>query len=229
MKTPDVNVLVYAVNEAASQHEAARKWVVYALSGPELTGLTWFALTGFLRVVTNRRILPSPLDAAQSLTHVDAWLAAPTARLIGPGPRHFPILQRLMIGHDSNGTDVSDAHLAAVAIEHTVTLATFDSDFHRFGELELENIWGPVAGRDGHPAGGPDRARRTVRQSTGDDPHRLCELQAEDVRFPSISIEIGPSKGWRSIISSSSPTAMPRPESQVSISGLESETRTNRA
>lgn len=140
MKTPDVNVLVYAVNEAAAEHETARDWVVDALSGPDLTGLTWFALTGFLRTVTNRTVLPRPLDAARSLTHVDAWLAAPGTRLIGPGPRHFPILQRLMLGHEAIGPRISDTHLAAVAIEHDATLATFDSDFHRFGELDLDYL-----------------------------------------------------------------------------------------
>lgn len=142
MKTPDVNVLVYAVNRDARDHQPARDWLEAALSGPELCGLTWFALTGFLRITTNRSILPRPLDPDKALDVAETWLSSPRARIIGPGSGHLTALRALDNGRGNGGSGFSDLHLAAIAIEHDATLGTFDSDFHRFRELKLDYLGG---------------------------------------------------------------------------------------
>jgi toxin-antitoxin system PIN domain toxin len=140
LKVPDVNVLFQAVNEDSQDHQKARSWLEDALSGTSTTGLAWPALAGFLRLVTNPRVLPKPLAPPEAVSIVESWTLAPGTRLLNPGPQHLQILGRLMVEHDIAGRDISDARLAAIAIEHQATFGTFDSDFHRFAELDLEYL-----------------------------------------------------------------------------------------
>jgi hypothetical protein len=50
------------------------------------------------------------------------------------------VLRRLLLGIGQGGPVVSDAHLAALAIEHGATLLTFDRDFERFAGLRLQRL-----------------------------------------------------------------------------------------
>lgn len=140
MKLPDVNVLVGAVNEASAEHECARAWVETAFNAPAGVGLTWVALLGFIRISTRRGILAHPLKVQDALATVRDWLAAPRARVVHPTERHGPILERLLMDVGTAGNLTSDAHLAALAIEHGATLASFDRDFARFDGLDFERL-----------------------------------------------------------------------------------------
>lgn len=142
MKTPDVNVLVYAVNLDAPQRAAAARWIEDTLSEPAGVAFTWHALAGFLRLSTQRRIVPSALSLDTALGVVDEWLSHPRARIIGPTERHSHLLARLLVGAGRGGNLVSDAHLAAIAIEHGAVLGTFDRDFERFAGLRLDWLQG---------------------------------------------------------------------------------------
>lgn len=139
---PDVNVLVYAINPDALQHAAARQWLEAAYREPAGVGFAWAVLAGFLRVSTLRGVLPTGLAVSDALVFVDEWLAHPHARIIGPTERHAPLLARLLIGAGRGGNLVSDAHLAAIAIEHGAVLGTFDRDFERFAGLHLDWLQG---------------------------------------------------------------------------------------
>ena len=138
MRTPDVNVLVYAVNLDAPQRAAAARWIEDAFADPAGIAFTWHALVGFLRLSTQQRIVSSALSLDTALDVVNEWLAHPRARVIGPTDRHASLLARLLVGAGRGGNLVSDAHLAAIAIEHGATLGTFDRDFERFAGLHLE-------------------------------------------------------------------------------------------
>lgn len=143
MKIPDVNLLVYARNEAASQHRAARGWIEEVLSGTESVGFPWLALLGFIRISTHPKIFSQPLTPKQALALVDLWLAQPCATIIQPTPRHASVLRDL-IGHlGTAGNLTTDAHLAALAIEHGAQLCSADVDFSRFPSLNWHN---PLAG-----------------------------------------------------------------------------------
>ncbi len=83
MILPDTNLLVYAYNEGASQHRAARSWLEEHLSGPEPIALTWATLSGFLRISTNRRIAKEPASIQQAIAVVDGWLMQPVSGLFG--------------------------------------------------------------------------------------------------------------------------------------------------
>jgi toxin-antitoxin system PIN domain toxin len=153
VKLPDVNVLVYAINPDAPQHAPALRWLEEAYDNAAGVGFAWLALTGFLRLTTQRGILAKTLSVAEALRFVDEWLAHPRARIIGPTDRHGPLLARLLVGAGRGGNLVNDAHLAAIAIEHGAVLGTFDRDFERFAGLRLDWLEGDAVHEGSRPAG----------------------------------------------------------------------------
>lgn len=138
MKLPDVNVLLYAVDQEARQHSTARDWLETALSGREATGFAWSVLLGFVRLATQPAIYPNPLSTHDALDYVAGWLAQPFATVLSPGPEHFAVLSDLLTSAGTAGNLVTDAHLAALAIEHGATLVSYDADFHHFEGLRFE-------------------------------------------------------------------------------------------
>lgn len=128
----DANVLLHAVNRAAREHEAARRWLSEAIGRGEAVGFAWMALLAFLRLATHPAIFPRPLAPGEATAAVEAWLAAPQAVLVEPTRRHIPLLRGLLIQTGTAGNLVSDAHLAALALEHDATVVSFDRDFGRF-------------------------------------------------------------------------------------------------
>lgn len=144
MKTPDVNVLIYAVNIDAPQHARARRWIEDAYSNAAGIGFAWVALLGFLRLATRPGILQHPLPIEHALAVLDDWLAHPRARILHADPQHAAILARLLLGEGRGGNLVTDAHLAAIAIAHGATLGTFDRDFERFAGLRVEFMGTPM-------------------------------------------------------------------------------------
>jgi toxin-antitoxin system PIN domain toxin len=137
VRTPDVNVLLYAVNGDSPQHDSARAWIEESFSRPAGIAFAWPALIGFLRLSTRSGIFARPLPVDDALAVVDAWLEHPRAIVIAPTPRHAALLAGLLTGAGSGGNLVSDAHLAALAIEHGAELGTFDRDFSRFAGLRV--------------------------------------------------------------------------------------------
>ena len=133
----DANLLLYATVSEYPQHERARNWLESCLNGQSLCGLPWPSLVAFLRIVTNRRLFSRPLGTAEAWRRVTEWLALPNVWIPTPTERHGSILGRL-IGSCS-GNLVPDAHLAALAIEHGLTLFSSDGDFARFADLRWAN------------------------------------------------------------------------------------------
>lgn len=138
MRTPDVNVLLYAVNSDSAQHGAATTWLSESFARPQGVGFAWMALLGFLRLSTRAGIFAKPLGTEHALAVVDVWLSQPTASILNPTDRHAGVLGRLLLGAGAGANLVSDAHLAALAIEHGADLGTFDRDFARFAGLRLQ-------------------------------------------------------------------------------------------
>lgn len=63
---------------------------------------------------------------------VEQWLDAEPAWVPVPTERHREILDRLLRETDARAGVVHDAHLAALALEHGLTVASTDGDFARF-------------------------------------------------------------------------------------------------
>jgi toxin-antitoxin system PIN domain toxin len=139
---PDVNLLVYAYDTAARHHQAARQWWEDALSGDEPVALAWATLLAFVRLTTRRAVFEEPFSVDEALTRVEAWLAQPHVRVVQPGHRHAELLFQLLRALGTAGNLTTDAHLAALAIEHGCTLYSTDADFGRFAGLDWRNPFG---------------------------------------------------------------------------------------
>lgn len=139
MKLPDVNLLIYAADEESRHHEPALAWLEGALSGTETVALAWHALVGFLRITTRSRGAQKPWSIQSALEVVEGWLAQPVATVVHPTDRHAAVLRDLLVPLGAGGNLTSDAHLAALAIEHGATLHSADVDFSRFPGLRWVN------------------------------------------------------------------------------------------
>jgi toxin-antitoxin system PIN domain toxin len=135
----DVNLLLYAYDTSSVHHERARTWLESRLSGPETLGFAWTVMLAFVRLVTSPRVFEAPLREDEAFDVLDAWLASPCATVLGPGPRHHVLLRQLLEPLGTAGNLTTDAHLAALAIEHDATLCSADTDFARFPGLRWTN------------------------------------------------------------------------------------------
>lgn len=138
MLVVDANVLLYAVNEAAADHDRARAWLDGALGGHDTLGFAWTVLLAFVRLSTHPAVFPAPLTPAQAIEVVRTWLGSTIALVVEPSTRHLDVLGALLTEAGAGGNLVSDAHLASLAIEHDATLVSFDRDFGRFAGLRWE-------------------------------------------------------------------------------------------
>ena len=135
MNLVDVNILLYASNAESERYAAARDWLDAQLNGSARVGLPWASLISFLRLSTNPRIFPKPLPIGLAWQQVTHWLSAECAWTPTPTERHAEVLGNLLALPGVNSNLVPDAHLAALAIEHGLTLCSSDGDFARFPGL----------------------------------------------------------------------------------------------
>lgn len=133
----DTNLLVYARVSSLPQHEAARNWLEGRLNDRPRVGLPWPSLLGFLRIVTNSRIFERPDSIRAAWGQVEAWLDRPNVWIPQSAESHPEILGRLLPYGGANL--IPDTHLAALAVEHGLTLCSADGDFARFPELKWVN------------------------------------------------------------------------------------------
>ena len=134
----DANPLIYAVNQDSRDHRAKR-WLEGAVSGTETVGLPWIVLLAFLRLTTRPGIFQKPLSVDAAFDVVDAWLQQSSVIVPEPTSRHLQTMRDLVAPLGTGGNLTSDAHLAALAIEHGAELCSTDNDFGRFGRLRWRN------------------------------------------------------------------------------------------
>lgn len=135
----DVNVLLYASETGSPHHRAAASWLRELFGAEDAIGLAWITLWAFLRLSTNPRVWPTPMPALAAFEHIRNWLAQPGVVIVHPGPRHAELLEQLVIDGRATGPLMSDAALAALAIENGAVLASTDRDFSRFPNLRWVN------------------------------------------------------------------------------------------
>ncbi len=135
----DANLLLYASDTSAADHQASRRWLETTLSSEEPIGIPWASVLAFLRVGTNPRIRRNAFSLEEAIDIASGWFERPTVTLLSPGERHWDILREMMTKGQARGPLVTDAHLAALAIEHGAALATTDRDFARFPGLKFFN------------------------------------------------------------------------------------------
>jgi hypothetical protein len=139
MTIVDANVLLYAYNENAPQQRSAAQWLRKLLDSGEIIGLPWITIWAFVRISTNSRIQTNPLPAEEAFAIVREWLSQPGVVPLHPGPRHIEILEKLVRDFGAGGPLMTDAVLAALALENGAALASTDQDFRRFPDLQWLN------------------------------------------------------------------------------------------
>ena len=139
MKLVDANLLLYAVDEGSPHHEAAKPWLEQQLSGSETFAFAWAVLLAFIRLGTNPRVFAAPLTLEEALDLVDSWLEQPCATVVHPTDRHSRTLRDLLALLGTAGNLTSDAHLAALSVEHGAELCSGDADFARFPGVRWVN------------------------------------------------------------------------------------------
>jgi predicted nucleic acid-binding protein len=79
------------------------------------------------------------MEVATALRHVRTWLEQPSVRVVQPGPRHLDILGRFAEAGAITSAMVTDAHIAALAVENQSEVHSNDTDFGRFPGLRWTN------------------------------------------------------------------------------------------
>jgi toxin-antitoxin system PIN domain toxin len=139
----DANLLIYAYSSNFPQHAVARAWLDQQINGSARVGLPWASLLAFLRITTNPRMFSHPVPMSKAWVQVGDWLACETVWVPAPTERHSSVLGNLLAQRNVLANLVSDAHLAALAIEHGLTLCSADGDFARFTSLKWHNPLAP--------------------------------------------------------------------------------------
>jgi hypothetical protein len=135
----DANILVYAHLSLSPQHGRANRWLDEKLNASTRVGMPWASLLGFLRIVTNRHVVRPPEPVSGAWAQVEAWLECPVVWIPSPTERHRDVLNSFFSAGLEGGNTIPDAHLAALAIEHGLTLCSSDRGFSRFPGLRWEN------------------------------------------------------------------------------------------
>jgi hypothetical protein len=138
----DANILLYAYTPSDPSHELARNWLESELNGTRRVGLPWLSLLAFVRISANKRLAPAGPSLQGAWLQVEQWLSSPRVWIPEPTNTHPAILCKLLALPGLRLNDVNDAHLAALAIEHGLTLCSADVGFARFPGLRWEN---PIA------------------------------------------------------------------------------------
>ena len=135
----DANLLLYAANRAAPEHDRARVWLDTQLTGARRIGLPWPSLLAFVRLATNPLVVQRPITAKTAWGQVREWLGAAPSWVPLPTERHTELVGRFFEEPWMTSRLVPDAHLAALAIEHGLVLCSSDGDFSRFPGLDWKN------------------------------------------------------------------------------------------
>jgi len=139
MILPDVNLMIFAHNSAAPFHDRARQWWESTLNSHAPVGLSWVAISGFIRLMTHPRVLTVPMTVECATDHVESWFAQPCIVILEPGNRFRHVFLNALRELGTGGNLTTDAYLAALAIEHQAELCTCDGDFSRFAGLRWSN------------------------------------------------------------------------------------------
>lgn len=135
----DTNILLYSFGSSLLQHGKAQTWLDRSLNGSVRVGMPWSSLIGFVRIASNPRAFEKAVSVAEAWAVVEAWLDCPVVWVPTPAEAHRAILGRMFHAIGNRKHLVQDAHVAALAIEHDLTLCTTDGDFARFPGLRWEN------------------------------------------------------------------------------------------
>lgn len=139
MQCVDVNVLVHLSNADSPAQSSALAWLDHTLDSGEIIAIPDVVASGFVRVATDRRILPHPITGEQAFTLLDQLLTSPRVTLFAARSATYATFKSLVIELGLHGNDIPDAWIAAVAMDLDASLVTFDRGFNRYPRLRVMN------------------------------------------------------------------------------------------
>jgi len=136
----DVNILLYASDQASPHYITASRFLAECAFGSELCYLAWPTLMSYLRITTHSRIFAQPLSPSEALKNLLGLLGLPHVRTLSEGPDFLNVYQEVTKNIPVRGNLVPDAHLAALLRQHDIpTLYSADTDFRKFSGLTVRN------------------------------------------------------------------------------------------
>lgn len=139
MIIPDLNLLVYAYNDGAPSHSKAAEWWEGLVNGSRQIGIPWNVSTGFVRLMTHPRVLTNPMETSSALDAVEEWFRYDHVTPVNPGARHLGLFRQMIDAAGVGANMVTDAHIAAIALEYRAEVHSNDTDFGRFPGLNWIN------------------------------------------------------------------------------------------
>ncbi len=139
MIVPDINLLVYAYNSESPYHKKAKHWWEETVNGDKRIGVPWLVSSGFVRLITHPRVLQNPVTPLKAVSKVESWFQYDSVIPVNPGTEHLTYFRQNLDAAGVGGNLVSDAHIAAIAIEYQAEVHSNDSDFGRFPGLRWVN------------------------------------------------------------------------------------------
>lgn len=123
--------------EGMPEHRASRIWLEGRFQdADEVVCLCWAGLYGFARLISSRRIMGEDVVAINRAWEVAlAFTDHENSRVIEAGSGHAAIAGELIRTPGLTSNDVPDVQLAALAVEHGLTLCSHDRGFARFARL----------------------------------------------------------------------------------------------
>jgi toxin-antitoxin system PIN domain toxin len=137
MKLLDANILLYAYDRDSVHHLVCREWLELAFNEDEVLALPWQTLLAFVRISTNPRAVNRPIQGPEACALVGSWIERPNVVVIDPGDQFWGLFKSQVSEAQVSGPLVTDAALAALALEYGATLYSTDRDFRRFQGLKL--------------------------------------------------------------------------------------------
>jgi len=131
----DVNVLVNAYRRDAPRHRQFAKFIQSLANGVEPFAIPPVVFSGFFRIVTHPRVFSPPSKFGDALKFTEQLRGLPHCLTPVPDVRHWSIFTQLCQRGGGRGNLISDAYLAAIAIETGAELVTADRGFGRWPGL----------------------------------------------------------------------------------------------
>ena len=109
------------------------------VNGAERVGVPWVVLTEFVRLMTLPRALTSSVSPADAIAHIGDWIRYAPITPINPGTEHLKLLEQNLEAAGVGASLVTDAQIAALAMEYQAEVHSNDGDFSRFPGLRWRN------------------------------------------------------------------------------------------
>jgi len=135
----DTNLLLYATIEDFAEHDRTRAWLTAQFENVPKVGLPWHSVLGYVRLASNRSAFKRGRPVSEAWQIARRWLALDNVWIPQPTERHGRLINELIESSQVTSRSVMDIHLAALAIEHGLTLCSADNGFARYRNLRWLN------------------------------------------------------------------------------------------